>query len=126
MLEGEPELTLALLNAATQAWAEGAYQRKRHDELGCSPLGRALEGPSLVRPSPTSEDMRRAFRIETTRAVRRSDETSTVSGVRFELPWRYRSLSRVTVRVTRWDPSSVDLVVSLGLRVDAVAATFTP
>lgn len=110
MLEGEPNLTLALLNTATQAWAEGEYQRKRHDELGCSPLERALEGPSLVRPSPTSEDMRRAFRVETTRAVRRSDGTFTVAGVRFELPWRYRSLGRVTVRVTRWDLSAVDLV----------------
>jgi putative transposase len=44
MLEGERELSLALLNTATQAWAEGEYQRKRHDELGCSPLERALEG----------------------------------------------------------------------------------
>lgn len=110
MLEGERELTLALLNTATQAWAEGEYQRKRHDELGCSPLDRALEGPSVVRPSPASEDLRRAFRVETTRAVRRSDSTFTVAGVRFELPWRYRTLPRVTIRVARWDLSSVDLV----------------
>jgi len=33
-----------------------------------------------------------------------------VSGVRFELPWRYRSLGRVTVRVARWDLSWVELV----------------
>lgn len=110
MLEGEPELSLALLNTATQAWAEGEYQRKLHDELKCSPLERALEGPSVVRPSPSSDDLRRAFRIETTRAVRRSDGTFTVGGVRFELPWRYRTLARVTVRVARWDLSTIDLV----------------
>jgi transposase InsO family protein len=110
MLEGERELSLALLNNATQAWVEGEYQRKRHDELGCSPLERALEGPSVARPSPSSDELRRAFRIETTRAVRRSDATFTVGGVRFELPWRYRTLTRVTIRVARWDLSSVDLV----------------
>lgn len=110
MLEGERELSLALLNAATQAWAEGEYQRKRHDELGCSPMERALASPTAVRPSPTSEELRRAFRVEATRAVRRSDGTFTVGGVRFELPSRYRTLQRVTVRVARWDYSSVDLV----------------
>jgi putative transposase len=110
MLEGERELSLALLNTATQAWVEGEYQRKVHDELGCSPLERALSSPSVARPSPSSEDLRRAFRIEMTRAVRRSDATFTVAGVRFELPWRYRTLSRVTLRVARWDLSTVDLV----------------
>lgn len=110
MLEGEPQLSLALLNTATQAWVEGEYQRKRHDALGESPLERALEGPSVARPSPSAEELRRAFRVETTRAVRRSDATFTVGGVRFELPWRYRSLGRVTVRVARWDLSTVDLV----------------
>lgn len=110
MLEGERELSLALLNTATQAWVEGEYQRKVHDELGCSPLDRALSSPSVARPSPSSEELRRAFRVEATRAVRRSDATFTVAGVRFELPWRYRTLSRVTIRVARWDLSSVDLV----------------
>jgi transposase InsO family protein len=110
MLEGEPELSLALLNQATQAWAEEEYQRRRHDELGCSPLEAALAGPSLVRPSPSSLELRRAFRIQTSRAVRRSDATCTLAGIRFELPWRYRTLTRVILRVARWDLSSVDLV----------------
>lgn len=109
MLEGEPELTLALLNEATQAWVEGEYQRRHHYELGCSPLEAALAGPDVVRPSPSSDALRRAFRIETTRAVRRSDGTFTVGGVRFELPWQYHTLTRITVRVARWDLSSVDL-----------------
>ena len=110
MLEGEPELSLSLLNQATQAWAEEEYQRRRHDELGCSPMEAALAGPSLVRPSPSSTDLRRAFRIQTTRAVRRSDCTFTLCGIRYELPWRYRTLTRVSLRVARWDLSTVDLV----------------
>jgi transposase InsO family protein len=110
MLEGEPELSLALLNTATQAWVEGEYQRRTHSELGQSPLESALAGPSVVRPSPSSEILRRAFRMQTTRAVRRSDGTFTLGAVRFELPWQYRSLVRVTLRVARWDLSAVDLV----------------
>ncbi len=70
---------------------------------------RALRGPSLVRPSPSSEEMRRAFRLQTTRLQRRSDGTFTVHGIRFELPTRYRTLMRVTVRLARWDLSSVEL-----------------
>ena len=110
MLEGEPELTLPLLNDATQAWVEREYQRKKHDEIGEPPIERALRGPSLVRPSPSSEEMRRAFRTQTTRAQRRSDGTFTVGGIRFEVPTRYRALLRVTVRVARWDLSAMDLV----------------
>ncbi len=79
-------------------------------ELGTSPLDRALAGPSVVRPSPSSTELRRAFRTETTRTVRRSDGTFTVRGVRFELPSRYRALTRVTVRIARWDLSALDLV----------------
>jgi len=51
-----------------------------------------------------------AFRTEVTRTQRRSDGTITVEGVRFEVPARYRTLSRLSVRVARWDLSSVDLV----------------
>lgn len=110
MLEGETELTLELLNRATQAWVEGEYQQRHHSELGMSPVARALDGPTVVRPSPSSAELRRAFRFATTRTVRRSDATLTVGGVRFELPWRYRTLTRVTLKVARWDLSTVDLV----------------
>jgi transposase InsO family protein len=110
MLEGEPELTLSLLNDATQAWVEQEYQRSPHSEIGEQPIQRALRGPTLVRPSPTSEQMRRAFRMQTTRAQRLSDGTFTYGGIRFEVPTRYRTLVRLTLRVARWDLSSVDLV----------------
>lgn len=123
MLEGEPELTLTLLNEATQAWVEGEYQRRTHSELRMSPVERALEGPIAVRPSPSSTELRRAFRVAITRAVRSSDATVTVAGVRFELPWHYRALNRVTLHVARWDLSSVDLIDP---RTGAHLATLIP
>jgi transposase InsO family protein len=110
MLEGERELTLQKLNEATQAWVELEYHRARHSELGKTPLERLLEGPSVVRPSPSSDALRRAFRTEVVRTQRRSDGTLTVHGVRFELPSRYRVLLHPVVRYARWDLSNVDLV----------------
>lgn len=110
MLEGKKELTLELLNRATQAWVEGEYNRKKHDEIGEPPLERYLRGPDLSRPCPSTDALRRVFRKETTRTQRRSDGTITVEGVRFEIPSRYRTLLRPCIRVARWDLSSVDLV----------------
>lgn len=110
MLEGEPALTLELLNTATQAWIEQEYHRTIHSELGKTPLQRYLEGPDVGRPSPSSDDLRRAFRMEVSRTQRRSDGTVTVEGVRFEVPSAYRTLELVRLRVARWDLSSVELV----------------
>lgn len=110
MLEGEQPLTLRLLNEATQAWVEQEYNRSFHSELKESPLSRYLRGPNVGRPSPSSEELRRAFRIELTRTQRRSDGTITIEGVRFEIPSAYRTLEQVRVRVARWDLSHVDLV----------------
>ena len=110
MVEGEPVLTLALLNTATQAWVELEYHREIHGELGKTPLERYLEGPNVGRESPSSEALRRAFRMEVTRTQRRSDGTVTVEGVRFEVPSAYRALVTVRLRVARWDLSSIDLV----------------
>jgi transposase InsO family protein len=110
MLEGEPQLTLELLNRATQAWVEQEYQRHLHSETKQTPLERCLAGPSVGRPCPSSDGLRRAFRMEITRKQRKSDGTITVAGVRYEIPSVYRTLLRPTVRVARWDLSSVDLV----------------
>ena len=110
MLEGEPVLTLELLNRATQAWVEQEYHRTVHGELGKTPLQRYLEGPDVGRDSPSSDALRRAFRMEISRKQRKSDGTITVEGVRFEVPSAYRTLARVRLRVARWDLSSVDLV----------------
>ena len=110
MLEGEPQVTLALLNEATLAWAEQEYHREPHSEIDATPLERLLRGPSVVRSCPDLDVLRRAFRTEKKRLQRRSDGTITVEGVRFEVPSRYRALSQLSVRVARWDLSSCDLV----------------
>ena len=110
MLEGCAELTLALLNEATQAWVELEYNRTRHTELGCSPLVRYRNSPHVGRESPTSDALRQAFRAEVTRTQRKSDGTLSLEGRRFEIPARYQHLKRVRVRYARWDLSSIDLV----------------
>jgi transposase InsO family protein len=110
MLDGEPEITLELLNRATQAWVELEYQRHLHRETKQTPLERWLAGPSVGRPCPSSDVLRRAFRTEMSRKQRHSDGTITVEGIRYEVPSRYRTLLRLAVRVARWDLSSVDLV----------------
>jgi transposase InsO family protein len=110
MLDGEKELTLDLLNRATQAWVEQEYHHAIHSETKQTPLLRWLAGPSVGRPCPSSDELRRAFRMEVSRAQRRSDGTITIAGVRYELSNAYRTLVRPTVRVTRWDLSCVELV----------------
>jgi transposase InsO family protein len=109
MLEGVGEVTLALLNEVTQAWAEMEYQRKVHSEIGMAPLRRFLDGKAVSRPSPSSDELRLAFMAQEGRTQRRSDGTVSVQGVRFELPSRYRQLERVTIRYASWDLSVVVL-----------------
>lgn len=110
MLEGVKDLTLARLNQATQAWVELEYNRAKHSELGRSPLDCFLGEPDVGRPSPPMAELRRAFVWEQQRTQRRSDGTISVEGKRFELPNRYRTLLRPTVRYARWDLSEVQLV----------------
>lgn len=110
MLEGEKAITLELLNRATQAWVELEYHRRIHSEIGTTPLDRLLSGPSVGRASPSLETLRRSFRREVVRTQRRSDGTLTVEGVRFEIPSRFRTLIRPTVRYAKWDLSNIDLV----------------
>src|SRR5262249_36358955 len=61
MLEDVPDLTLAKLNEATQAWVEYEYNRKVHSEIGEAPVARFLKGPEVTRPSPDSAALRLAF-----------------------------------------------------------------
>tara|TARA_R110001583_G_scaffold48808_1_gene152765 strand:+ start:857 stop:2347 length:1491 start_codon:yes stop_codon:yes gene_type:complete len=110
MLEGEAELTLALLNEATQAWLEGDYHHKPHSELGCSPIDRYLAGPDVGRKSPDSTRLRQAFRQQVTRKQRRSDGTVSIDGQRFEVPHQYRYLESITVQYARWDLSHLSLM----------------
>ena len=110
MLQGTPELTLELLNHATQAWVEMEYNRTAHRETREAPLQRFLEGPHAGRPCPAIELLRGAFRQDVTRSQRRSDGTITIEGVRFEIPNRFRHLRRLAVRYARWNLGCVHLV----------------
>jgi len=110
MLEGENDLTLALLNEATQAWVELDYHHQVHSETGQAPLTRWLDGPSVARECPAAEQLRLAFTAHTTRSQRRSDGTVTLDGVRFEIPARFRHLSKLSLRYAGWDLTHVWLV----------------
>jgi putative transposase len=110
MLDGVAELTLDLLNHATQAWMEIEYNRAVHRETKSSPVERFAQAPDVLRSSPSSESLRDTFRLEANRSQRQSDGTISVEGVRFEIPGRYRHFREVTVRYARWDLGRVDLV----------------
>jgi len=110
MLENVRDLSLGRLNEITQAWVEGEYNRKRHSELGTTPLRRFLDGKDVGRPSPSSEALRQAFCADDRRTQRKSDGTISLDGRRFELPSRYRHLDHVTIRRASWDLSWVHLV----------------
>jgi hypothetical protein len=109
MLDGV-ELTLDFLNEATQAWAEIEYNRAVHRELSVSPVERFSKAPDVLRPSPSSQTIREAFRLQTTRVQRQGDGTISLAGVRFEIPARLRHFREVVVRYARWDLSRIDLV----------------
>jgi putative transposase len=124
MLDGVADVTLELLNEATQAWLELEYNRKPHDELGGqSPLQRYLQGPDVGRPCPSSEELRNAFRLKLWRRQRQSDGTVSIEGRRFEVPSRFRAQRRLRVRYARWDLSRIDIVDP---RTDVILAPLYP
>jgi len=110
MLENVKDLTLAFLNEATQAWVEFEYNRTVNEETGDKPIDRFLQGKSVLRPCPSSETLRNAFRIQQPRTQRRSDGTVKLGGVRFEVPSRFRHLERIAVQYARWDLRNVHIV----------------
>jgi transposase InsO family protein len=107
MLEGERDLTLALLNEATQAWVELDYHHQVHSETSQPPRTRWLDGPSVARECPPSGELRLAFTAHVTRSQRRSDGTVTLDGVRFEIPARLRHLRKLALRYAAWDLTHV-------------------
>jgi transposase InsO family protein len=110
MLENVPDLTLAFLNRATQAWVEYEYNRKRHTEIDAAPMARFLAGPDVLRASPDSAALRLAFTKTDRRTQRKSDGTIVIDGRRFEIPNRYRHFTQLEVRYARWDLTQVHLV----------------
>ena len=123
MLQHVPDLTLAFLNEATQAWVEQDYNNKRHSDIGQTPIARFLAGPSVSRDCPDSDALRLAFTRSDTRTHRKSDGTIVINGRRFELPNRYRHLTRVEVRYAEWNLATVHLVDE---RTGAVLARLYP
>jgi putative transposase len=110
MLENVEDLTLAKLNAVTQAWVEHDYNRKVHSETSEAPIARYLAGPDVGRPSPDSAALRLAFTRSDSRTQRKSDGTIVIASHRFEIPNRYRHLTRIEIRYASWDLSLVHLV----------------
>ena len=110
MLEKQLDLTLALLNEATQAWVELEYNAEVHSEIGQAPIRRFLDGPDVGRPSPSSDELRQAFLAEVRRTQRKSDGTMTLEGIRFEIPGRYRHFDRLAIRYASWNLAHVLLV----------------
>jgi len=110
MLDSRVNLTLSELNDATSAWVEMEYNRTLHRELGDTPLNRFLNDKSVSRSSPSSDELRLAFRRQVARRQRRTDGTVSIGGKRFELPGRYRHLVEVHVRYAEWDLRCVHLV----------------
>jgi transposase InsO family protein len=109
MLEDVADLTLAGLNEATQAWVEYEYNRKIHSEIKQAPLTRFLAGPEVTRPCPQSATLKLAFTKTEQRTQRKSDGTIVIEGRRFEVPNRYRHLTRLEVRFASWDLGLVHL-----------------
>jgi transposase InsO family protein len=123
MIEGHVDLTLSFLNQATQAWMEMEYNQKIHSETGQTPLARWLDGPSVGRDCPGVDDLRLAFTSATTRSQRQSDGTVSIAGARFEIPSRFRHISKVHLRYASWDLTHVWLVDE---RTDIVLARIYP
>lgn len=103
MLEGEPLLTLDVLNRATLAWVELDYHRTVHSEIRQTPLARWLASPSVARLCPPLADLELAFTAAVSRTQRRSDGTLSLDGVRFEVPARFHHLRRLALRYKSWD-----------------------
>lgn len=124
MLEAQPNLSLERLNLSTYAWTEFEYQTTVHRELnGATPMERFTGAASVLRASPSSEELRRAFRIEITRQQRLSDGTVSIDGRRFEVPQAFGHLRELHLRYARWDLSQADVVDA---RDGTVLATIHP
>jgi hypothetical protein len=109
MIADTPDLTLGLLNQATQAWIEMEYNRKVHAETQRSPLQCFLDDTNVSRPAPTTEQLRLAFTAHATRIQRRTDGTVSLFGRRFEVPAAYAHVTRIHLRAATWDLAHVHL-----------------
>jgi len=111
MLENKENLTLRLLNQATQAWVEGDYHQKKNEALkGQTPIECYLHHHDVGRDCPDSDTLRAAFRRQVKRTQRRSDGSISLEGKRFEVPDVYRDVKHLTIRYAAWDLSTIHLI----------------
>ena len=112
MCEGLEHLTLERLNLLTQAWLEMEYMRAFHRELGTTPARKFSDTKSVLRPCPSGDELSKAFRRRITRKQRRTDNTVSIDGTRYEIPAAYRTLTVVALEYACWDLSLVHIVDS--------------
>lgn len=110
MLEGEKDLNLPRLNQLTQVWVGKEYNLHLHKETGATPLERFIHGKDVSRLAPDMSKLVACFRRDVKRTLRRSDQTISLEGKRFEIPSAYRTLKTVIVRYARWDLSQIHLI----------------
>jgi len=110
MIPKEKRITLDILNRITQAWVEQDYHDRVHSETKEKPIDRFFNSPSVIRPGISFEDLRRSFRMRTTRNVRKTDGTITLEGVRFEIPQCVRHMDQLTLRYARWDLGEAEIL----------------
>ena len=110
MLPREKRVTLEVLNAVTQAWVEQDYHMTVHSETKETPLNRFLNEKHVLRPTPAFDDMKKCFRMRTSRKVRKTDGTLTLDGVRFQLPRCYAHMDEVLLRYARWDLGEAEVL----------------
>jgi transposase InsO family protein len=116
MIEAVQPMTLGTLNDLTQIWLEGEYNRNVHSEIKTTPINRFASDPSVLRNSPSSDDLRSAFVCEVDRLLRKTDGTMSLDGVRFEIPSAYRHHRNLLIHYTSWDLSYVFLVDPVTLK----------
>ena len=110
MLIGHQGLTLKYLNDMTQAWYEMEYNRSIHREIKSTPLDRFISEKN-VGLNPCDKDfLDKAFRIDETRRLRKSDGTIRILDVLFRIPQPYWSLPKIQIRYARWNLNLVHLV----------------
>lgn len=110
MLENVKTLTLKELNFYSYAWVEREHNQRIHAETNDTPYHRFLNAKSVLRASPSHEELINKFRGEVSRKQRRSDGTIMLEGIRYEIPSRFRNLSEVYVQFARWNPTNAHLL----------------
>ena len=110
MCEGLESLTLERLNLITQAWIDIEYTRSVNRELGMTPAHKFLDTKQVFRPCPSLQELRMAFRRRIVRKQRRTDNTVSIEGTRFEIPHTYRTLQELCLEYAGWDISFIHLV----------------